>query len=289
MPTRYTAQLVEPQPPMKEILDRMNEGLIPNARLILASLAYYSERDLPIPDQDVSLTPEERRELEPIAAVLANAAVVNLEMKAGVLISTLQKVAKNPALFFEGHLPAEVQWELSRDYQRENEKPGTFALDVWDYEEAISAYQHQKPTEATIKKAAEGAIDRLGERKRGRPPNPATSIIAFGLSKIFRSTGPIVRRHYPAMRGQKLVFIEGGPFYDFLDLVLPTLNCYLDKHGRAEVTTASVVRLVAEQFSPYPISPTKKYFQNQCPKFLGAATARRSPRVARNLQPRKEH
>jgi hypothetical protein len=50
------------------------------------------------------------------------------------------------------------------------------------------------------------------------------------------------------MRRGKLVFVEGGPFYDFLKLILPTLNGYLREQGRSPVTAETVVRLVNEEF-----------------------------------------
>ena len=49
MPTRYTAQLTEAEPPMREILDRMSGGMEAIARPILVALGYYSRRDLQIP------------------------------------------------------------------------------------------------------------------------------------------------------------------------------------------------------------------------------------------------
>jgi hypothetical protein len=80
-------------------------------------------------------------------------------------------------------------------------------------------------------------------------PNWANKIVALDLGKVLRSSGQsIVRRRYPEMRRGKLVFVEGGPFYDFLKLILPTLNGYLREQGRSPVTAETVVRLVNEEF-----------------------------------------
>jgi hypothetical protein len=251
MPTLYKAQLVEPETPMVEILDRMATGLMPNAREILDSLDYYNEHNFEIPDSESELTAGEQQGLEPVVGALVEAAVVSVRMVPGPLVATLDKIAKKPHLFFESELPAAVQWELANDYQRDDEKPGTFGMDIWGGEEVVSGYQFQRPIEANIRKAAEAALGRIEEqRAAGRPHNHANAIIALRLGTIFRSSGQsIARRRQPEMRCGKLVFVEGGPFYDFLELVLPTLNRYLNEQGRSPVTTETVVRLVTKGFS----------------------------------------
>ena len=51
------------------------------------------------------------------------------------------------------------------------------------------------------------------------------------------------------MRHGKLVYVEGGgPFYDFLDLVLKPLQRYLSDRGLAPVTVATIVTLVTDDF-----------------------------------------
>jgi hypothetical protein len=251
MPTHYKAQLTEAETPMTEILNRMSEGVAANARPILDLLGYYNTHDLPIPGQGVDLTEEEKRELEPIVRALAEAAITSVRMKDAVVMATLQRVKKNPHLLFDDQLPAAVQWELANDYQRDDEKPGKFGLDIWGNEEVISGYEFQRLTEANIKRASEAALARIKKRQtKGRPHNWANKIIAFETSKIFRSSGqPIARRRRPEMSGRKLVHVEAGPFYDFLNLVLTPLNRFLVEQQCPPVTTETVVRLVSEKFS----------------------------------------
>jgi hypothetical protein len=50
------------------------------------------------------------------------------------------------------------------------------------------------------------------------------------------------------MRGDELVFIEAGPFCDFLELVVPPLQRYLRERELAPVTVDTVVRFVTEAF-----------------------------------------
>jgi hypothetical protein len=251
MPTIYKARLAEPETPMLEIWNRMFKGLVPNARAILDCLGYYAERDLQVHSQESELTQEEEEELKPIARALMEAAIKSVQMSDGVLVSTLNKVAKNPTLFFEGQLPAAVQWEMAIDYQRGEERPGTFCLDIWGDEQTICAYSLETPTEASIKRAAEAALRPVQKgRRSGRPRNQANPIIAHRLGTIYRSSGhKIIRRWQYEMSDKSLIQVETGPFYYFLELVLPPLNLYLREQGRPPVAIESVVRLVTEEFS----------------------------------------
>jgi hypothetical protein len=250
MPTSYKAQLIEPETPMPEIWDRMFDGLVPNARAILDFLGYYVERDLRLPGAESELTEEEKEELSAIARALTEAAVKSVLMKDGVLVATLGKVAKNPTLFFDSHLPAAVRWEIANDYQRGDEQPGTFCMDIWGDEQTVCAYSLEKPTEANIKKAAEAACCRIQKlRTSGRPDHQANRTIADRLGMIFRSSGQsIVRRRQSTgkMVREKAIFAETGPFYDFLELVLPPLSLYLREQRLPPVTIASIVRLATK-------------------------------------------
>jgi hypothetical protein len=135
------ARLTEPETPMLDIWVRMFKGLIPNARMILDCLAYYVERGLQIPSQESELTQEEEEELKPITR-----AIMSVQMRDGVLVATLDKVARNPSLFFDSQLPAAVQWEIATDYQRGDERPGTFGMDIWgDSKRAVRTGLKRQP------------------------------------------------------------------------------------------------------------------------------------------------
>ena len=250
MPTKHKAQLTEPETPMPEIWDRMFEGLIPNARPILDCLGYYVEHDLQIPGQETELTEDEKRELEPIARVLTEAAVISVRMRGGVLVSTLDKIRKDPSLFFNARLPAAVQWEIAKNYQRDDERPGTCCMDIWGDDQTVFASSRAAPTEANIRKAAEAARRQIEQRRSsGRPHNLANRIVADDLGTIFRSIGhSIVRRWVPTDKlfNSKYIYVETGPFHSFLELVLPPLNMYLREQRLPPVTINSVVRLAAK-------------------------------------------
>jgi hypothetical protein len=130
MPTLYAPQLIESETPWLTIWDRMFDGLRPVARQILTMLNYYARRDVDVPPPETPLTSEEIGELTPIVSALTIAAVESQRMPVGVQIATLKKVAKAPPQSV-GNLPAITQWVMSHSYKRDEEKAGTFALDIW--------------------------------------------------------------------------------------------------------------------------------------------------------------
>jgi hypothetical protein len=252
MPTLLKAQLTESESPWLETWDRMYRGLCLNRGPILTALGFYAEHDLLVPGIDLvgNPTQAEEAELRPIATALTIAAAASELMSSGTLIATLKKVSKSPSLFFSGQLPAAVEWEIACNYQRSDEKPATNWRDVWGDQPALFEGQVEVPTELNIARAAKSAICRVQNvRRRGRPYNPANRILADLLGDIFRRGGRLILRHREKdVRHDKLVSVENGPFYSFLDLVLPPLKPHLRERGLAPVTVDTIVRLVTEDF-----------------------------------------
>ena len=174
-------------------------------------------------------------------------------MSNDLLVATLLKVSKNANLFFRRELPAPVEWALACDYQRADEPPGTHWRDVWGDQVSSVPGEVEQPTQANIAKAARAALATIqATRKPGRNYNVADQILAEQLGEIFRKSGQSIRRQtMPIMRHGKAVYVEGGgPFYDFLELVLKPLQRYLKERQLAPVTVASIVRLVTDDFPP---------------------------------------
>ncbi|MBR1242408.1 hypothetical protein JQ620_20070 [Bradyrhizobium sp. AUGA SZCCT0274] len=196
------------------------------------------------------LTEDEEEELRQVAGALAEAAEASGLLNTAVLVATLLKVAKNPSLFSKRTLPAAVEWAIACDYQRGEEPLGTHWRDVWGDQVSRFTGEVEQPTEANIAKAALAAIATIQEsRKLGRPYNLADQILADRLGEIFRGSGqPIRRSQQPVMREGEVGYVEGGPFYDFLGLVLKPLQRYLSERRRAPVTVDTIVRLVTENF-----------------------------------------
>jgi hypothetical protein len=101
-----------------------------------------------------------------------------------------------------------------------------------------------------IAKATDAAIARIQEtRKAGRPYNAADQILAVRLGAIFRRSGQLIRRRRePAMRRDEVVYVESGPVYDSLELVLKPLRAHLREKLLAPVTTETIVRRITEDF-----------------------------------------
>ena len=169
-------------------------------------------------------------------------------MPTAVLVATLEKVSKKPSLFFARELPQPVEWAIADDYQRGDEPPGTHWRDVWGDQVATFPGEVEQPTDLNIAKAADAAIATIQKtRKAGRPYNRADQILAVRLGAIFRQSGQqIRRRREPVMRRGEAVYVEGGPIYDFLELVLKPLRAYLRERGLAPVTTETIVRLITD-------------------------------------------
>ena len=252
MPTLAKAQLTEPESPWGTTYDPIYVELCRDRVPILTALGFYAEHDLPPPEENSNAIPtkDEEEELRQIASALTVAAAASAEMPIGELKETLKKVSKNPSLFLPRKLPQPVEWAIAADYQRGEEPPGTHWRDVWGDQVARSPGEVEEPTESNIAKAAHAAIARIQKtRKAGRPYNQADQILAVQLGAIFRRSGrPIRRRREPVMRRGKLVHVESGPVYDFLELVLKPLRAHLREKLLAPVTTETIVRRITEDF-----------------------------------------
>ena len=255
MPTLSKAQLVESESPWGAGFDLMYLELCGDRIPILTTIDFYAKHDLPPPPENSKaiLTKDEQEELRQIASALTVAAAASTTMPTAVLVASLLKVSKKPSLFFTRELPEPVEWAMACDYQRGDEQPGTHWRDVWGDQVARYPGEVEQPTEANIAKAARAALATIQEsRKPGRTYNRADQILADRLGEIFRGSGqPIRRCNEPVMRHGESVYVEGGgPFYDFLELVLKPLQRYLRERRLAPVTVATIVRLVTNDFPP---------------------------------------
>ena len=254
MPTLAKPQLTESPFRWGATFDEMYQELCRNRVAILTALGFYAEHDLLPPDVNSSGIPTkyEEEELRQIASALTEAAAASDTMSTAVLVATLLKVSKSANLFFRRELPAPVEWALACDYQRADEPSGTHWRDVWGDQVSSVPGEVEQPTQANIAKAASAALVTIQEtRKPGRNYNVADQILADQLGAIFRGSGrPIRRQTMPIMRHGKAVYVEGGGFYDFLELVLKPLQRYLKERQLAPVTVASIVRLVTDDFPP---------------------------------------
>jgi hypothetical protein len=241
----------------------MRAGILPVARQILAMLDFYARKDHELPSADMPLTPEEEEELTPIISALTIAADRIEQMRNNVLAATLAHVATEPSHSHLSELPAAVQWELASHIRRKDEAPGTYAMDIWGTDQTGVPYVFGPPTAKNLGRAAELALHQVqARRSAGRLPHPAHRELAECLGPIFTASGvPISRRRSEIFRREHgetvLRSIEGGPFCDFLALVLLPLQNFLQECRLSPVTVDSIVRLAMAHASGrvrrYPI------------------------------------
>ncbi|MCK1284223.1 hypothetical protein IVB41_09790 [Bradyrhizobium sp. 44] len=265
LPTHHKAQLTETAMPWVAVWSLMREGILPVARQILAMLDFYVRKDHELPNADMPLTPEEEEELTPIISALTIAAVQSEQMRTNVLAATLARVAREPGLSDLLELPAAVQWELANHNRRKDEAPGTYAMDIWGTDQTGVPYVFGPPTAENLSRAAELALHQVqARRSAGRPPHPAHRELAERFGPIFTASGvPISRSRSEIVRRERrekvLRSMEGGPFCDFLTLVLPPFQRFLQERRLAPVTVDSIVRLAMAHASDrvrlYPIAP----------------------------------
>lgn len=251
MPTLSKPELIERESPWQNESDRFYQELWLSKVPILKALGFYEERNLqPEVDQPTGVVLEEETEIKAIAGVVTVAACASGVLPRAGLIATLKRICREPNLFRSGQLPEEVECEIARNYQRGDENAGTHWQDIWSGKLQFPEGQVEVPTDANIARAADAAIRGQGAGKRGRTPNLANQVLAQGLGEIFRRSGQrIVRRRVPIDGPDKTAqFIEDGPFYDFLRLVLPPLQAYLREQNFAPVTIDTIVRLATEGF-----------------------------------------
>ncbi len=247
MPTLYKAQLVESETPWVEIWKRFHADLLPFSRRLLHMMGFFEERDLAIPLADVPLSKEEELEFETLITPLTKAAVEAQWMPPGVMISTLLRIANNPPEQID-QLPGIIQWVLAAFYRRGDEVPGTFALDIWGTEQVKPNYIFGRPTPENTARAAQAAMEDL-VRSPGRRPNAANFVLAEELAPIFRRSGKLTTRQRRDKRVYRengdwvIEYIESGPYYDFVRLVVDPLNRFLSERSLPPVTVESIVGL----------------------------------------------
>lgn len=244
MPTLYKAQLDEKSSYATDAV-YIREWLSKHQVVVLGRLRFCDEHGK-LGDFEGGFDNEIQQAssdlLEEISSILIEALCHMATIPVGVLIATLDKIAKQPALGLSPVLPGEVVWLLASYYQRGEETPGTFWTDVMRISPKGSE-SPQPPTEFGIRKAAilaQGAVRQ--RRRKGRTSNDAYDTIAAKLGSIFLRYQPRITRITDVGTPGGSTSKERGDFLDFVESVLPPLNAILRKRGLAPVTPLTIVR-----------------------------------------------
>jgi hypothetical protein len=210
---------------------------------ILESLnfyVFYSERT------DV-LTTAGHEVIRELSGIVSQAAAIRMDagFKApNKLVATLNAVKKDPSLIFTEAVEPEAFGKLASQYQRCNERPGTYWFDLEGY--------GARPDPQRIAIAASNAILGLkSEAKPGRLPDIVTGFVALKAREIFlQYNGSITRHSIASSRLEKDTQVEAGPFLEFLELLLAPLNQFFSRLSKdyqaTPVSAAQVVRAAVD-------------------------------------------
>jgi hypothetical protein len=222
--------------------------LTKNKTIILEQLRFYCEHDRP---EDFGgkfkkqVQVHEKAVLLEIAAALTCAASVSASISISVRIATLKKVRAKPELILKKTFPAAVLWIIAENYQRKNEKPGTYWPDVFGVRPKRFPGRIKKPASSCIIAAASRALlaSEAG-RTPGRPRNSANEALAEMLGPIFRRYNRKLTRHSieSSLGNGRHYQIDSGPFLTFAKAVLKPLQAYLKQHGLPNVHASGVLK-----------------------------------------------
>ncbi|MGY3605884.1 MULTISPECIES: hypothetical protein [unclassified Bradyrhizobium] len=252
MPKRYKPSAYRPAPSWKKLWKQFYAELEKQGVPILQASEFYEAHDREPPEIEAiryKLSEEERGALERVATALTIAANGAHRTAPGVVAAWLAAVANKPILLRSRDLPPEAIEAIVAHYQRGKEPPGTHLQDVLSRRRIRFRRRKRRPTSRNIVRAAQAASVAL-PRPRGRPQNVGNWLAAEYLASAYRSlSGRRIVRHQTTMDlGSKVVVVEDGPFYRFLEMVIGPLQKHLKAHGLPPVTIETIERIATEHF-----------------------------------------
>jgi hypothetical protein len=248
MPTLSKPQLTEtPSVWQRPSLD-MQEAVFTTGEAVLGKLGFYHEHGRP-EDFGGKFKEQVQKDgyqvLSEIAGALTLAASISQSISPPVLIATLGKVRQQPDLIVRDDFPGAVLWLLAGYYQRAMENPGTYWPDIVGEAPANFKMPLERPSPENIGAAASRAIASLQKgRMPGRSRNSANKSLAEKLGEIFLRYNANITRHSreSSLGGGRYYQIDGGPFLEFVEIVLEPLRTYLLANKFPMVSTSGVVR-----------------------------------------------
>jgi hypothetical protein len=157
-----------------------------------------------------------------LSGILSQAAAIKMDAgykPANKIIATLKAIKNDPSLILEGGVEPETLAVVASNYQRGDEKPGTFWFDV-DRSDDVPLPDPQR-----VSKAASVAIGKLSAR-RGQPRNVMLDFLGDKLLACYLRFNSTAGRHSIAADGDRAQ-AEAGPFLEFLTVVIVPLNRFL--------------------------------------------------------------
>jgi hypothetical protein len=173
-----------------------------------------------------------------LSGILSHAAAIKMDAgykAANKIIATLKAIKKGPSLILNGGVEPEAQAMVALNYQRGEEKPGTFWSDV-DRPDDVPL-----PDPKRVSKAASVAIESLESAAHsGRPHDYMLDYLGDRLLDCFLRFNQTATRHSIASDGDRAQ-AAAGPFLEFLTVVIAPLNQFLvglSPHYGAKIVSA---------------------------------------------------
>ncbi|WP_029586210.1 hypothetical protein [Bradyrhizobium sp. URHD0069] len=157
-----------------------------------------------------------------LSGILSQAAAIKMDAgykPANKVIATLKSIKKDPSLILTGGVEPEALAMVASNYQRGDEKPGTYWFEV-DRSDDVPF-----PAPQRVSKAASVALDKLSAR-RGQPNNIMLDFLEDKLLACYLRFNLSARRRSVAADGDGSQ-AEAGPFLEFLSSVIAPLNRFL--------------------------------------------------------------
>jgi hypothetical protein len=247
MPTKYKAQLDHVGFDWTTDVELILRSLMARKNLILAKAGFSGVRGCTYNPATRTFQTERSSFIEAICGALSWAAAVQMDggyKAVNKIISTLKAVEMDPSIISSRNVEPEALGMIASQYQRADETPGKFGFDVYQDEGAHELDLQQ------VRRAATLAISVLQtEVKMGRPKNLPLDILAKKLCDLFLRYNEVATRHSIASDG-KVAQMEAGPYFDFCETVIASLNQFLAGLPRSyeatPISAAQVARRSAE-------------------------------------------
>jgi hypothetical protein len=249
MARRYHALDYQAPPSLDSINKLLFKALRPRAVDILSATSFYEMLDLdPAEHLDRrALRPEEKAAIDQIAMALGLAAHSAHAPPPDVVKAWLEKIDRDPRLFFTAKYPPEACERIISHYRRAFEGSGEHLEDIVGRRKIKGLRKPKPATLLNIARSARRAAAAFS-RKKGRPPNFTNHVLADRLARLFRSLGGrIARRQISAgeATGQKKI-MQKGLFYCFVRQVIEPLNAHLASHGLPLASSMVIEKIAAK-------------------------------------------
>jgi hypothetical protein len=247
MPTKYKVQLDHVGFDWTKDTELILRSLMARKNLILAKAGFSGVHGCSYNSATHTIQTERSSFIEAICGALSWAAAVQMDggyKAVNKIISTLKAVEMDPSAINSRDVEPEALGMIASQYQRADETPGTFGFDVYQDEGAHELDLQQ------VRRAALLAIRVLQtELKVGRPKKLPLDILGEKLCDLFLRYNDVATRHSIASDG-KIAQIESGPYFDFCETVIASLNQFLAglprSHEAKPISAAQVARKSAK-------------------------------------------